>query len=221
MNYLIKLRTGITVAVALFGLACIPTAGALEITLPQETATFEPSTLPGYQKVLQNCTACHSAQYMQTQPASSEPWWQAEVRKMKHTYGAPIPDADMDAMAAYLFSVYGPGHGADKANAPGGSNVTATKIETNAPVAQSGSIDAETLLKANNCLACHAVDHDVVGPAYQRVAQRYQGKDNAVAEIAQHIREGGSGKWGNTPMPPFSNLSDAQAQALASWVLGR
>lgn len=101
---------------ALLAGLCLP-ASALEITLPPETATLKPSTLPGYQKALQNCVTCHSAQYMQTQPASSHEWWSAEVRKMKQVYGAPIPDADMDAIAEYMFATYGSGRGSDEANA--------------------------------------------------------------------------------------------------------
>jgi len=93
-------------------------AVALQITLPPDDAALEVSTMPGYQKALQNCTACHSAQYMQTQPASSQAWWSAEVQKMKKVYGAPISDADMEAIAAYMYAIYGSGQMADKVNAP-------------------------------------------------------------------------------------------------------
>ncbi|HEU0229906.1 MAG TPA: c-type cytochrome [Burkholderiaceae bacterium] len=201
-------------------------ASALEITLPPETATLKPSTLPGYQKALQNCTACHSAQYMQTQPASSHAWWTAEVHKMKNAYGAPIAEADMNAIADYMFAVYGPGKGADEANAPGAKPALAVATTADATTRTARAdgktlkLDAQALLKANNCLACHAVDHKVVGPAYNDVAARYAGKPDAEATIARHIREGGSGKWGPVPMPPFSNLTDAQSLVLASWIVG-
>jgi sulfite dehydrogenase len=200
-------------------------AVALEITLPPETAALKPSTLPGYQKALQNCTACHSAQYMQTQPASSHAWWTAEVSKMKHVYGAPIADADMSAIAEYMFATYGAGKGADEANAPGaGTSPGGVPSVAAAPAGASTksaatTLDAQALLKANNCLACHAVDHKVVGPAYNDVAARYAGKSDAAATVARHIREGGSGKWGPIPMPPFANLSNAESLALASWIL--
>lgn len=201
-------------------------ASALEITLPPETAALKPSTLPGYQKALQNCTACHSAQYMQTQPASSHAWWTAEVSKMKHVYGAPIADADMSAIAEYMFATYGSGKGADEANAPGAASSPGTASPAAAATPQAAGVnpaaaklDAQALLKANNCLACHAVDHKVVGPAYKDVAARYDGKADAAAIIARHIREGGSGKWGPIPMPPFANLSEAESLALASWIL--
>lgn len=218
---------------ALLALAAVSTASALDIKLPPETATFKPSTMPGYQKVLQNCTACHSAQYMQTQPASSLAWWQGEVRKMKNTYGAQIPDEDMDVMADYLFWAYGSGKGSDQANAPAASSApgataasasaaTATTAATDKSglAGASEKIDAQALLKANNCLACHAVDKKLVGPAYKDVAARYAGKADAVSQVAQHIQQGGSGKWGPIPMPAFANLDDAQAKALATWVLG-
>lgn len=100
-------------------LAVLPApSSAVKITLPPDGAELEASTLPGYQKALQNCTACHSAQYMQTQPASSQAWWSAEVVKMQKAYGAPIPEADMQAIAEYMYKIYGSGQMADKVNAP-------------------------------------------------------------------------------------------------------
>lgn len=111
--------TASSLAAMLVGLACAPAAQALEIALPPETAALKPSTLPGYQLALRNCTACHSAQYMQTQPPLSHEWWEGEVKKMKKVYGALIPDADMSAIADYMSATYGSGKGADEANAKG------------------------------------------------------------------------------------------------------
>jgi cytochrome c len=33
------------------------------------------------------------------------------------------------------------------------------------------------------------------------------------------IKKGGAGKWGPVPMPPPAGLSDADAKALAIWIL--
>lgn len=76
------------------------------------------------------------------------------------------------------------------------------------------------LAKKNNCLACHAVDKKIVGPAYQDVAKKYAGQADAEAALTKSIKAGGSGKWGPIPMPPQAQLSDADAKALAVWVLG-
>jgi cytochrome c len=76
------------------------------------------------------------------------------------------------------------------------------------------------LAKKNNCLACHAADKKIVGPAYQDVAKKYASQADAEATVAKNIKAGGSGKWGPIPMPPQAQLSDADAKSLATWVLG-
>lgn len=95
-------------AIALFAFSSA--AFGLDINLPPETAVYRPSTLPGYQLAQQNCMTCHSAQYPETQPPGlSHSFWEAEVKKMKATYGAQFSDADVPAIADYLTAVYGSG----------------------------------------------------------------------------------------------------------------
>lgn len=77
----------------------------------------------------------------------------------------------------------------------------------------------EALAKAKNCLACHAVDKKLVGPAYQEVAKKYADQKEAAATLAASIRKGGSGKWGPVPMPAQAALSEADARTLAEWIL--
>ena len=76
------------------------------------------------------------------------------------------------------------------------------------------------LAQKNACMACHAVDKKLVGPAYQEVAKKYAGQADAVAKVTESIKKGGSGKWGPVPMPAQAALSDADAKTLATWVLG-
>ena len=75
------------------------------------------------------------------------------------------------------------------------------------------------LAKKNACMSCHAADRKLVGPAYQDVAKKYAGQQDAVANLAKSIKAGGAGKWGPVPMPAQSALSDADAKALATWIL--
>jgi cytochrome c len=75
------------------------------------------------------------------------------------------------------------------------------------------------LAKKNACMACHAVDKKLVGPAYQEVVKKYAGQKDAAATLAKSIKAGGSGKWGAVPMPPQAALSDADATTLATWIL--
>ena len=76
------------------------------------------------------------------------------------------------------------------------------------------------LAKKNACMACHAVDKKLVGPAYLEVARKYEGKKDAVEAVVASIKAGGSGKWGPIPMPAQAALSDADVKTLASWILG-
>ena len=64
--------------------------------------------MPGYAKAQANCVACHSAEYMQYQPATApRPYWDAMVKRMKVVFKAPIDDADMPAIVDYLAKTYG------------------------------------------------------------------------------------------------------------------
>jgi cytochrome c len=75
------------------------------------------------------------------------------------------------------------------------------------------------LAKAKNCLACHTVDKKLVGPSYKDVAAKYASDKDAVAKLAKKIRDGGVGVWGQVPMPANPQVSEAEAQTLAKWVL--
>ena len=75
------------------------------------------------------------------------------------------------------------------------------------------------LAKAKNCMACHAVDKKLVGPAYKDVAAKYAGQKDAVDKLAVKIMKGGSGVWGPVPMPANTQVSEAEARQLAAWVL--
>lgn len=78
----------------------------------------------------------------------------------------------------------------------------------------------EAKARASNCFACHAIDHKLVGPAYQAVADRYAGKGDAeVAMLVKKIKEGGSGNWGSIPMTPHPELSDADITEMVHWIL--
>jgi len=68
-------------------------------------------------------------------------------------------------------------------------------------------------------MACHAVDHKVVGPAYKDVAAKYKGDKTAVDKLATKIIKGGAGVWGPVPMPANAQVNEADAKKLAAWVL--
>lgn len=76
----------------------------------------------------------------------------------------------------------------------------------------------EALAKSKNCMACHAVDKKLVGPAYKEVAKKYAGK-GAEATLVQHVMKGSSGIWGPVPMPANAQVNEAEAKQLVGWIL--
>ena len=79
--------------------------------------------------------------------------------------------------------------------------------------------DELALATSKNCMACHAIDKKVVGPAYKDVAAKYAGQKDAVDKLTAKIMKGGSGVWGPVPMPANTQVNEAEARKLATWVL--
>jgi cytochrome c len=77
----------------------------------------------------------------------------------------------------------------------------------------------QALATSKNCMACHAVDKKIVGPAYKDVAAKYKGDKTAVDKLAAKIIKGGSGVWGAIPMPANPQVNEAEAKKLAAWIM--
>jgi cytochrome c len=77
----------------------------------------------------------------------------------------------------------------------------------------------EELAKKSACMACHAIDKKLVGPAYKEVAEKYRGDKGAEAKLIEKVKNGGSGVWGQVPMPANSNVKDQDIKTLVKWVL--
>ena len=85
------------------------------------------------------------------------------------------------------------------------------------PAPAKGAVDiekAKALFNSKACSACHSVEAQVVGPAFNDVSAKYSDP----ATVAASIKGGSSGKWGAVPMPP-NPVSDEEAQILAEWIV--
>jgi cytochrome c len=85
--------------------------------------------------------------------------------------------------------------------------------------AQAATVD-EAMNKAG-CVACHAKDKKVVGPAFKDIAAKYKGQADAVAKLSEKVRKGGAGVWGPSPMPPHNaeKINDADLKAVVESIL--
>ncbi|MBU0588393.1 MAG: c-type cytochrome [Gammaproteobacteria bacterium] len=77
----------------------------------------------------------------------------------------------------------------------------------------------QALATSKNCMACHAVDKKLVGPAFKDVAAKYAGDKSAADKLAAKVIKGGSGVWGAIPMPANTQVSEAESKKLVAWVL--
>jgi cytochrome c len=81
------------------------------------------------------------------------------------------------------------------------------------------------LATKSGCMACHAVDKKLVGPAYQDVAKKYAGDKTAEAMLFDRVKKGSAATGGNKwpgppiPMPPNAAVKDDDIKILVKWVL--
>lgn len=71
--------------------------------LPDDDLTLPAG--PGVEAIRANCTGCHSAAMILSQPPLKKEQWQAVVEKMQKAYHAPVNGADVPAIMAYLTSL--------------------------------------------------------------------------------------------------------------------
>lgn len=75
------------------------------------------------------------------------------------------------------------------------------------------------LATSKNCMSCHAVERKILGPSFKEVAAKYKDNKGAPDMLAGKIVKGGSGVWGQVPMPANNQVSEADAKKLAAWIL--
>ncbi len=81
----------------------------------------------------------------------------------------------------------------------------AAMMASGAAMAGNPATDVVAMVKADggDCLVCHAVDHKVVGPAWNDVSARYNGEIKAGKtteakiedQLVEKITKGGKGNW--------------------------
>lgn len=79
--------------------------------------------------------------------------------------------------------------------------------------------DGKALATKHACMACHQVDKKVVGPAFKDIAAKYKADKAAEAKLVDKVKKGGTGVWGQIPMPPNAQVPDADIKAIVQWIL--
>ena len=97
--------------------------------------------------------------------------------------------------------------------------VAATLAAIAYPAAAADQAAAMEIAKKNGCLACHALDKKMVGPAWQDVGKKYAGDVAAEDQLIVKVKKGTKGTWGPVPMPPNATVKDADIKVLVQYVL--
>lgn len=77
----------------------------------------------------------------------------------------------------------------------------------------------QALVDASDCKTCHHATNKIIGPPHAEVAKKYEFTKENVTYLAGKIINGGSGVWGEIPMTPHVDLSQADAEKMAMYVL--
>ncbi|QXZ09456.1 c-type cytochrome [Comamonas sp. Y33R10-2] len=80
---------------------------------------------------------------------------------------------------------------------------------------------ARKLVEGSDCMRCHGWDRTYVGPSFVDISLKYNLRrdTDAFQYLAGKIRSGSVGVWGNVIMPRHPQISEADAQQMARWVM--
>ena len=95
----------------------------------------------------------------------------------------------------------------------------ANESATEAPATLDVIAQGEALVKASDCKTCHHLVNKIIGPSHTDVAKKYEFNKANVDLLAQKIIKGGVGAWGEVPMSPHADISQADAEKMARYVL--
>ena len=184
---------------------------AKSFLLPNDPVAFKPG--PGSDIAAAFCLICHSAEYVYMQPAHDQVRWAEIVRKMKHFFGCPIPESQIEPLVEYLVSQNTENQGLLVAEMSG--------VEPG-PRADVSQAPGQTVYETH-CLNCHGVGgkgdgpigQALIPPAADLTSKSVGSKSDAA--LLNTIRQGKAG----TAMPAWKgNLSEVQMLAVLAYVRG-
>lgn len=75
------------------------------------------------------------------------------------------------------------------------------------------------LIGETTCLSCHQTKTASIGPSYRDVAKKYAKDPEAYETLAKKILTGGSGAWGEQPMPPHPQHNIEETRQMIEAIL--
>ena len=192
-------------AASLAALFCFSAGVAIAPLAAQEPAASQ-TLLPGKGAALTmaRCAVCHDITHV-TRTRLSRGEWEDNIKVMI-ARGMPVEPQEIPIIVEYLSTYYN----RDQPPPPPDQAAGAPDSEP-APVAR--------LLSDYGCIACHTMEQKLVGPAFRNIAKRYKNDSSAAALLMRKVKEGGTGVYGDVPMPPHPQIADADVKRIVDWVL--
>jgi cytochrome c len=77
------------------------------------------------------------------------------------------------------------------------------------------------MLRDNECLKCHSVTRDKIGPAWEDVAAKYRGRPDAEERLVKHLTTAPIIDLDGNPEThrAITRMSEAQVRMLSRWLL--
>ncbi len=179
------------------------------IIFPTDPFSFQPGQ--GQEIANSYCVICHSADYIYMQPAHSQERWTEIIKKMKHTFGCPIPDDSMDTLASYLTH--------QNEIQPAALNSENVQESSSTPDMATVNPNNGKVVYTANCINCHGtkglgdgpIGHMLIPPAADLTVIGMK-SDQELLEIIKNGRSG-------TAMPSWKgNLSAQDITDVLSYV---
>lgn len=73
-------------------------------------------------------------------------------------------------------------------------------------------------MEKSDCMTCHEVDRQTVGPSFIQVASKYPKEKATVEHLIEKVKQGGSGVWGTASMTPHPNITDSEIREMLNYI---
>lgn len=92
-------------------------------------------------------------------------------------------------------------------------------LSNDKPPRQLKGLKGIKLMSKSDCANCHNWQKPSIGPKFFDIAKRYQPDADAESKLAQKVVAGGTGLWGEIPMPPHPLLPPEEAKEMVKAIL--
>ena len=75
------------------------------------------------------------------------------------------------------------------------------------------------LIARNDCKSCHNTIRKTIGPAYEKIAQRYANTPENIEMLTTKVKQGGMGVWGQVMMNAHPNVSSVDIKEMVTYIM--